>query len=327
MYEKNTFTFLLAPPAWGKTTYIIDKYRSEKLKILFISPLRALAKEVYERLNSEKNVYCELDEKISRDVLLKKQFIIISTVERFSLNFEDPLFKNIIIVLDEIHLFFYWGESFRPHLLDFIYGLPCEKISVFAMTATINSAMLSEWRDLLQKQFQQVNVIDFGNQKLKYNPNRVITSKLIKSDSYYRMIIWDMYTKKESILLFCKKRSDVLRLKRFYEKKIKFPVLYCIGGRVDQFCEELKKVSTPCLIIGTTAIGHGVNLPQIRSVYFDYPVKNKDFWLQMVARGGRDGLGLYVYAFENYSMVKTRLIDVIKFLVIDFLLCFIFFKN
>jgi superfamily II DNA or RNA helicase len=63
--------------------------------------------------------------------------------------------------------------------------------------------------------------------------------------------------------------------------------------------EKFALTPVPDFIIATTVLGHGVNLPLIKRVFFLYPVKNPDFWLQMVARGGRRGESYSVFALEN----------------------------
>ena len=52
------------------------------------------------------------------------------------------------------------------------------------------------------------------------------------------------------------------------------------------------------LIVATTAISHGVNLPEIHRIYFAYPFKNRDFWIQMVGRGGRKGECFQVHTMD-----------------------------
>jgi hypothetical protein len=42
-----------------------------------------------------------------------------------------------------------------------------------------------------------------------------------------------------------------------------------------------------------------VNLPKLEKIFFTYKVSNIDFWIQMVARGGRKGEAYKVYALEK----------------------------
>ena len=44
----NSMTLLIAPPAWGKTLMLISLLKTGR-KIIFLSPLRALAEELYEK--------------------------------------------------------------------------------------------------------------------------------------------------------------------------------------------------------------------------------------------------------------------------------------
>jgi type I site-specific restriction endonuclease len=86
------------------------------------------------------------------------------------------------------------------------------------------------------------------------------------------------------------------------EKKLSelsFSYVSCIGGEAKFMANKLKLMPAPDFIISTTVLSHGVNLPQIAKVYFLYKVNNLDFWLQMVARGGRRGERFEVIALEK----------------------------
>lgn len=62
-----------------------------------------------------------------------------------------------------------------------------------------------------------------------------------------------------------------------------------------------------------------MNLPEIKKVFIDYEVKNYDFWLQMIGRGGRQGSGYEVYTTDLFHTTKTeRLKHKVKILISDF---------
>ena len=102
------------------------------------------------------------------------------------------------------------------------------------------------------------------------------------------------------LLIFCRFRREVDEWSEFcHRHKISF--CGAVGGEVKAFQESLEKNSQPRLIASTETLSHGVNLPVRRWVFLNYAEKRERFWLQMSARGGRDGKG--------YRLVCSNLIS------------------
>jgi len=78
----------------------------------------------------------------------------------------------------------------------------------------------------------------------------------------------------------------------------------CVGGEDSLFSLKVQSEKPPKFIVATTVLSHGVNLPNISRIFFLYSVKNLDFWIQMVARGGRRGEKFEVFALENPVGIK-----------------------
>ena len=72
---EKRLTVLMAPPGWGKTSLILDLYKSGNKKVIFVSPLRALANEFYERLKRDRFEGCYLIRCYSEVKPLFRQFI------------------------------------------------------------------------------------------------------------------------------------------------------------------------------------------------------------------------------------------------------------
>ena len=49
-----------------------------------------------------------------------------------------------------------------------------------------------------------------------------------------------------------------------------------------------------------------MNLPEIKKVFIDYEIKNYDFWLQMIGRGGRQGSEYHVYTSDLFHVSKAE---------------------
>ena len=96
-----------------------------------------------------------------------------------------------------------------------------------------------------------------------------------------------------------------------------FNVLGCKGGEVSLFLEKLYEFKDLQCICTTSALSHGVNLGIVRGVFFTYPVENRDFWFQMVGRGGRRGEKFEFFGFNSFLGKKSRFLCFIQAIVMD----------
>lgn len=275
---RQTLLVLTSPPASGKTFWIhsILKVIDEE-KILLISPLRALANECKRNF---------------------KERIVVMTPEEWMK--EKKSFP--ILIFDEFHLNFYWGDSFRPIMWEVFYEL-CERahLCIF-LTATLNLEMQNELSHF-RTQFDEIIWTDFGNQKLKYVPR-----KYLKAPSRFwieeYLFARSLYSNGVE-LIFCAYRQEVRDLSRKLEEE-GYRVWHCVGGEATKMEAYINSGTLPHYIVSTTVLSHGVNLPEISSVYFLYKINNIDFWIQMVARGGRRGGKFKVFALEKPHGIKFR---------------------
>lgn len=269
----NTFLLLTSPPASGKT-YWIERYH-EKLqqKILVISPLKALAVELEEKWQGR---------------------ISVRTPESYLLK---PEVADIVI-FDEFHLLFYWGDHFREDMWQAFFQISENASLCIGLTATMNEEILArvkEWHH-----FDQFLWFDAGNQKLKYYPSKTV--RFFTSQLHHDFIFLQSPLKTQ--LIFCEYREEV----RIWEEKLRsqgFNVLGCVGGETEAFIHQLKQ-QRPQFIVSTSCLSHGVNLPIIEAVHFTYKMDNLDFWIQMAARGGRDGSTYEVYCSHLLKEVRLN---------------------
>lgn len=276
MNAPQNFLILSSPPGSGKTYWIngFSKAVSES-EILIISPLRALADEC-------------------RDTLGKG--VIVETPESWLV--EKKMSK--IVVFDEFHLLTYWGESFRPVMWEVFYELSQHAELMIGLTATISDP-LKEVIGLFSNHFDQVIWCDHGNQKFKNIPTsyfKISTKKMMED-----FILTERPMNGGVSLVFCPYRQEVFRMAHLLEKK-GFVVWTCVGGESVEFSSKVRSEPQPDYIVSTTVLSHGVNLPKITKIYFMYQVKCLDFWIQMVARGGRKGEKFKIFALENPSQIS-----------------------
>ena len=280
---------LTAPPASGKTYWISSLGLASSSHILVISPLRALADECHEKWG----------EKIT--VMTPEEWMIKKV-------------PHEIVIFDEFHLFFYWGDTFRVLMWEAFFLLSQNASMTFLLTATFSREMQKIVEDYTC-QFDQIIWIDRGNQQLKNLPTlyvRAYSRKWLES-------LIELQEVSESVrLIFCQYREEV----GFWEKRLAhlgFSVVSCVGGEAREMKHKLAKNPRPDFIVSTTVLSHGVNLPSIKKIFFLYPVNNIDFWIQMVARGGRRGEGYEVFALENPRGIKwNSFTNLLAILLISF---------
>lgn len=296
---KWTSLFLFAPAGSGKTTLIFDLYRRNSWNILIICPLKSLEQELEEKINKLEK----------REVFLKAL-----TAERVSI-FLDKLKKNerenLLVVIDEIHLWNYWGDSFRPKLWECFYKVAGEGIAFIGLTATMREEYLLSWTELLGSGGYENKILDLGNGKIRFDPKSVVSYAGLSKDKFQRRILSEADSMKPC-LVFCQYKSEVMALTKKF-KKLDINAISCLGGESIAFLEEYNKNGAQ-IIFCTSVLSHGVNLGKILKVFISYEISDWDIYLQMIARGGRDGQGFEVF---NYQKTSTSCWNKLKLIFFD----------
>jgi superfamily II DNA helicase RecQ len=287
-----SFLTLIAPPASGKTYWIESFVRELAAKsVLIVSPLRALANECQDKWQGR---------------------IPIVTPEEWLLKTENGSAE--IVIFDEFHLYLHWGDSFRPKMWEAFYGLASQARLVIVLTAT----MSPEMKKLLESfsLFYTQNILcDFGNRRLLHQPT--LYRKAPDRTFIENLIL--MGPRGPGVnLVFCQYRQEVFAWEQKL-KKLGFRVWSCVGGEAKLMQQKMREEEVPDFIVATTVLSHGVNLPRISCIFFLYALHDVDFWIQMVARGGRRGEGYEVFAMENPHGIKwNRWTNFLAILVIGF---------
>lgn len=317
LFSPNLFTLMTAPVAKGKTKLIVNYYLENQVRVVFVSPLRALANEVYSKLKTEKGTYLLGGEVASDEVcinfLQKKKAFLVTTMELLTEEFLDAVSESAhitIFVLDEFHLFYHWGESFRPVLHDRFLAILSSGSPVLGMTATMSDELEIKLSTDLAYHNENWIRLDFGNHQLHRSPKKIHCYTHMNPKVLNRAIWSELGTKnaKDVYLIFCSYRSEVDELVN-RARRMGLRSLGCVGGEVDIFLKELERTEGKIdCIFSTTTLSHGVNLPEIKKVFINYEVKNYDFWLQMIGRGGRRGSEYEVYTCDSYHADKKELL-------------------
>ena len=295
---------ITAPPGWGKTYKLLDGIKNSNRKVLFIFPLRALCDEV--EISAQNMSIDVLNIRSNKDlkVLNSKKFqLVVSTPELLENGSE--LFQDYLIVLDEFHLFYYWGDSFRERMLSMYFEFTSFGLPIIFLTATLSNELKLRLEKELEFNYENIHHLNMGNQKLKNLPSNLLfyprfLKKWLRDDF--------MFSKKVGIsLVFCQYREEVKQCEKQL-KKLGHTVLSCIGGEASDFVNKLNHTENIDFIVATSVVSHGVNLPNISKVYFTFDVKNIDFYLQMVGRGGRAGEKFELHTFNNNYFSKNQLL-------------------
>ncbi len=314
----QSMTMLLAPPAWGKTSILLKLRERWQGHIIYISPLRALALEFADRMEKEgKLLFPKTRKELQsnqKSFFQKKEGLMIVTAEVLSDSFFDfakEKSNNIIIVFDEIHLFFHWGKSFRPWLEELLYLAVNSEISLLGLTATLDKEYLKRLESDFLLGLEKIFIIDLGNGKLIYKPLKVLNYRMRGKKALVKRLRNELSIQEvsqETFLVFCQFRAEVEFWIK-WSKRLKINALGCVGGETDLFQLELKSNPRPDIIFTTTALSHGVNLPAISKIFLLYPIERRDFWVQMVGRGGRNGEEYNLYHMEKTTSFILLLIS------------------
>ncbi len=331
LFFPSCFTLLTAPVASGKTRMVVEFYRDHDFKIIYLSPLRALANEVFFNLekNNEKNIFLAggempLENCLEGFIKAKKSFLV-TTAELLNEDFIEELYsleEKVLFVIDEFHLFYYWGETFRPVLHERFLTILNFYFPILAVTATMDESVMAQMKkDLSYYQDFWIH-LDYGNHKLHRTPKNLVSFHGLKPQ-YIQKAFWREIRQKDEkdiFLYFCAYRSQVDELVA-RTNRLGFKALGCVGGEVENFLLNVKENEGKIdCIFSTTTLSHGVNLPEIKKVFIDYEIKNYDFWLQMIGRGGRQGSDYQVYTHDLFhSTRKSRVKQKIKILLADFI--------
>lgn len=322
----SSFVLFLAPPAWGKTRMIEELWREGERGIIFVSPLRALALEVHERFKKNKEVFYLEGQgewrEIQKDYARAKKPFLVTTPECLHEEFYaylESLEEKPLVVVDELHLFYIWGESFRPQLFESLMSLALTKCPLLGLSATMSSELITQWKFDFSLSVDHLFLLNLGNQTLLYPPELKHFYFSFFPQMFRRRFIYELLqNENETFLYFCSRRNEVDQWLDFCARR-GILALGCKGGEVQGFIQALKMYPSPRVIFSTSALSHGVNLPPLSKVFIGEALGRKDFWLQMAGRGGRKGERYELFSFDEFEgSFKEKLRWFIKEFFFDF---------
>lgn len=286
---KRKFYIHLGDTNTGKTYNAIEKLKSAK-KGLYLSPLRILALEIFERLNKD-NVICDLS--TGEEEVIKLGATHMScTIEKANLKQDYD-----IVVIDEIQMIndSQRGNAWTRALL----GLKCREIHI---CGALNS------KDILKTIIE-----DCGDEyEIKEYKRNTPLEVQYKSFNYKDVNDGD------ALIVFSKKR--VLEIaKQYADNGIKTSIIY--GAlppevRKMQYNQFINKEAN--VLVSTDAIGMGVNLPIKRIVFMsikkfdgdDVRELTSQEVKQVAGRAGRKGIydiGYVASVGDTQDFIKEKI--------------------
>ena len=286
---KIKFYIHLGDTNTGKTYNAIEKLKSAK-KGLYLSPLRILALEIFERLNND-NVICDLS--TGEEEVIKLGATHMScTIEKANLKQDYD-----IVVIDEIQMIndSQRGNAWTRALL----GLKCREIHI---CGALNS------KDILKTIIE-----DCGDEyEIKEYKRNTPLEVQYKSFNYKDVNDGD------ALIVFSKKR--VLEIaKQYADNGIKTSIIY--GAlppevRKMQYNQFINKEAN--VLVSTDAIGMGVNLPIKRIVFMsikkfdgdDVRELTSQEVKQVAGRAGRKGIydiGYVASVGDTQDFIKEKI--------------------
>lgn len=328
--QKNII--LEAPTGVGKTYFFLYLMQTEPAKIVYVSPLRALSQQVYQEISKKRSailqigdVYLDDAENIAEDVVLTTYEKMDSMI-RHGYKWLDDI---KLILLDEIHNM---RDRNRAIPIELIAQWALEKgIRIVTASATLPSIdELKEWLDaeIVYYNKRPTPLYEFvmtGN-TLYFVQNNEIQKTQFDGD------IVDYFVKKEKVvMIFENTRKNAEALANYYNKKYPNKVMFFHGGlsakERAQLLEDIKN-NKYSIIVSTTALGQGVNLPFYAVIFnsLKLPViENGLFkgwrdldvmnYKQIAGRAGRPG-----FDKEGISIIKARDTNEAQYLINKYIL-------
>ncbi len=303
----STFMLFIAPPAWGKTRMLRDLINKLDRKVVYVSPLKALALEFSASIRKIADTYgigCSEDASLDR-FMKEKRGVLVITPELLSVKLMSAIEndkESYLVVMDELHLFYHWGSSFRPVMWEALIGIMSEGINLLALSATVSDDILDFLKHGVTLNYQHGFVVDLGNRQLLFPPKEIFFYGHLGAKFLNRRFFFKLKKTTNTLIYFVHYRRDVEHWLDFCSRR-KIDAIGCVGGEVDKFVSALSSRSRPpSCIFSTTALSHGVNLPPIEGVFIGYKVNDEDQLIQMIGRGGRKGESYNAYLMDSFKM-------------------------
>lgn len=291
---------MTAPTGWGKTRLVEELYGSIGRPILFLSPLTIINEECAKRFSSYKWAKLLRQRRSFVEYLntwQEKKGIIFCSPEIVpwsALQSED-----ILIIADEIHLFFYWGKEFRPILWESLLNIGAKNFSLIGLSATMGERIIEEIRYTFSPGMKSIFWLNLGNGQIKTRPKSIENYSLLGKQFLLKRVRMVCSLKNECAMVFVRTKREVAPLVDWLARS-GVEVMGCVGGGASEFYQALlARPSAPKCIVCTSVLGHGANLPDFTHVFILFHVENEDLRTQMIGRAGRRAVAFRLVEYRS----------------------------
>jgi len=257
LFEKSCI--VSSPTASGKTLLAIlssIKTLEERKKVLYTSPLVALAFEKYDDFSkffNEYKVAISVSDYDSSDPWLQNYDIIIATNEKVDslIRHEASWIRDVgLLIIDEIHMLNDFERGATLEILITKMKKLVKNLKILGLSATIkNCNELANWLEceLLESNFRPIKLYQgvAYDSKIRFMEKEEI--KLNQELEIEESIVEDTLKRKKQILIFCSTRKNVEalaeRLSKFVRKFLGKSDLHLLG-KISEEVENALEVPT-----------------------------------------------------------------------------------
>jgi ATP-dependent DNA helicase RecQ len=249
----------------------------------------------------------EIEKNLENARLQKIKFLYISPERLNDKSFIEKV-KHIelsFIVVDEAHCISTWGYNFRPSYLEI--G-PIRKLfpntSIVALTATATKSVIEDIKDKLAMQ----HAIIVKDSILRKNIIYAVRQNNNKEDKLIEILNKIQGPK----IIYVSSRKESVRLSDYLKQK-KIKVSFYHAGLTNKERSQIQKLwftNQFSTIVATTALGMGIDKPDVKAVIHTYLPESLEAYYQEAGRAGRNGQKAYAILLYNQNDIDQAIKNV-----------------
>lgn len=328
-FNESMHLLCISPTGSGKSLIFEKESQKKNRKVLIVTPLVALARQQFEKLkNLDVCVQLGIGGIANRPPTQESSGVWITSPEMLQhpsrLQWLSCWRPNLLVV-DECHCLWEWGESFRPSFRLLPHLLNQYKIMhSLWLTATLPYEAKQELKKEIIEPLHEIGEFDLPAQvyiSICQIPWTVRSQQLIR---------W-ILEQKEPGIVFVNTRGETLRIARLLEAAGKKTISYHGGLSVEErsILERQVNEKKMDVIVATSAFGMGVHYPFLSYVVLWQPPTSILSLVQAIGRVGRnqekksaaalilwdeDDFKLLEWTVKNSERKKKELFEVLNFL-------------